>query len=262
MTSCDLTLPEIHEPDSINQLDNRPFHTFIRLCILQSEIYLGLYCVPALQKGDADLLATIRTLDSKLEEWRSSVPKFSKDPDSEHIMADFLFGMQYHYCMSAIHQTSSRCTAWALNQDTRAAGSSLAISIASSRSLLFKFLDAKPHLLGHHLMYVTPLILYHSLNLINGNHRLCLPELTVSTIHLFSNILMNPLDTRSTDDLNLMRRTLTHVGKHLWQQSPPSFSSQVRLAERFMSDLQGLAECAIRKAKREERELPDVPLYA
>ncbi|KAL4863514.1 hypothetical protein BDV12DRAFT_206449 [Aspergillus spectabilis] len=242
MTSCDLTLPEIHEPDSINQQDNRPFHTFIRLCILQSEIYLGLYCVPALQKGDADLLATIRTLDSKLEEWRSSVPKFSHDPDSDQIMADFLFAMQYHYCMSAIHQTSSRCTAWALNQDTHAAGSSLAISIASSRSLLFNFLDAKPHLLGHHLM-------------------LCLPELTVSTIHLFSNILMNPLDTRSTEDLRLMRRTLTLVGKHLWQQSPPSFSSQVRLAERFMGDLQGLAECAIRKANREKRELPNIPLY-
>lgn len=125
----------------------------IRLCIVQAEIYRGLYCVPALNKSDAELLATIRTLDNTLEEWWSTVREFSSDGYPDSIMADFLFEMQYHYCTSAIHQTSSRCTAWVLNQDTRTAGSSLAISISAGRSLLKKFLDAKLHLLGHHLMY-------------------------------------------------------------------------------------------------------------
>jgi hypothetical protein len=69
-------------------------------------------------------------------------------------MADLLFKMQYHYCMSAIHQTSSRCTAWVRNQDTRVAGSSLAISIGASRAVLNRFLDTSPQLLGQFLMYV------------------------------------------------------------------------------------------------------------
>ncbi|KAL5337960.1 hypothetical protein BJX70DRAFT_218212 [Aspergillus crustosus] len=244
-TNCDLTLPDIHDPNNINPVDNRPFHTFIRLCLVQAEIYRGLYCISSLQKGDAELLATIRHLDSMLEEWHSSVPVFSPDPDSETIMADFLFDMQYHYCMAAIHQTSSRCTAWALNQDTRAAGSSLAISIASSRSVLFRFLGAKPHLMGNHLM-------------------LCLPELTVSTIHLFSSILMNPLDTRSEADLDLMRKSLTHIGKHMWQQAPFSFTSQVRLVERFLGDLQRLARGAIWKAngEKEKEKMGGPQLYS
>ncbi|KAL3478305.1 hypothetical protein BJX99DRAFT_107793 [Aspergillus californicus] len=225
-TTCDLTLPDIHGPGDII------FHTLVRLCLVQSEIYTGLYCVPAMAKSDAELLASIRSLDSALDAWRSSVPVFAADPDSEAGMADFVFQMQYHYCMAAIHQTSSRCTAWVANQDTRAAGSSLAISIAASRSVLLKFLETKPHLLGHFLMF-------------------CLPEITVATIHLFSNILTNPLDEHSEADLNLMSGGLRHVGKHLWQQVPESFTIQVRLVERFMGDLLRLAGCAIRKANRE-----------
>ncbi|OJJ53367.1 hypothetical protein ASPSYDRAFT_50866 [Aspergillus sydowii CBS 593.65] len=225
-TSCDLTLP--------SPGNDPAFTTLIRLCIVQAEIYRGLYCVPALNKSDAELLATIRTLDNSLEDWWSTVRVFSSDGYPDSIMADFLFGMQYHYCMSAIHQTSSRCTAWVLNQDTRAAGSSLAVSISAGRSLLNKFLDAKLHLLGHHLMF-------------------CLPEITVSTIHVFSNILMNPLEISSATDLNLMRSALAHLRKHLWQQAPESFTVQVRLVESFMADLQRLAECAIRKACAEAK---------
>ncbi|KAL4925532.1 uncharacterized protein BDV17DRAFT_300290 [Aspergillus undulatus] len=226
--SCDLTLPE---GNGIHDYDPTAFHTLIRLSLLKSDIYRGLYSLSALQKSDADLLATIRTLDIALEEWWSSVHRLSNDPNSNFILADFVFEMQYHYSMAAIHQASSRCTAWVLNQDTRAAGSSLAISICAGRSVLNKFLQASPHLFGHQLM-------------------LCLPELTLATIHLFSNILMNPLEPRSGQDLNLMRKALTHVWKHMWQQAPVSFTAQVRLIERFMADLQRLAECAIRTAGR------------
>ncbi|KAL4790447.1 hypothetical protein BDV19DRAFT_333784 [Aspergillus venezuelensis] len=225
--SCDLTLPDF-DP----QRDSPAFHTIIRLCLVQSDIYRGLYCVPALKKSDAELLATIRTLDSQLEEWRSTVPDFSNDPSTDGPMAGFLFDMQYHYCMCAIHQTSSRCTAWVSNQDTRAAGSSLAVSTTAARTVLHKFLAARPHLLGHHLMF-------------------CLPELTVSTIHIFNNILMNPLEPNSIQDLVLLGKALAHVRKHIWQQAPASFTAQVRLSEKFMADLQRLAECAIRKAERE-----------
>lgn len=159
ITSCDLTLPDTHglTPSQQNPI---AFHTLIRLCLVQFEIYRGLYCMSALQQEDAELLATIRRLDTALEEWRSTVPVFSTDPNCETAILDFLFTIQYHYCMVAIHQTSSRCVAWALNQDTRAAGSSLAISISSSRSVLHNFLKMKPHLQGHYLTYVNILAVY------------------------------------------------------------------------------------------------------
>lgn len=146
ITGCDLEHAQ-HNPIA--------FQTLIRLSLVQSEIYRSLYSTSALQQDDAELLATIRRLDSALEEWRSTVPIFSTDPNHETAILDFLFTIQYHYCMAAIHQTSSRCTAWALNQDTRAAGSSLAISISSSRSVLHNFLKMKPHVQGHYLTYVN-----------------------------------------------------------------------------------------------------------
>jgi hypothetical protein len=158
--SCDLTLPATEptagDPGRVQSPYSRQtsiiFHTLIRLALIQSSIYNGLYSPPALRQSDAELLATIRRLDSALEEWWSSVPTYPTDADHLFHMVNSLFRMQYHYSMSAIHQTSSRCTAWVSNQDTRAAGSSLAISIGASRSVLRIFLETKPQLLGHHLM--------------------------------------------------------------------------------------------------------------
>jgi hypothetical protein len=265
--NCELTLPGGEH----GHCDPRSFHpshqqkpsafiTLIRLSIVQSEIYRGLYSCPALRQSDAELLGTIRRLDSALEEWWSSVPVFTDDIHNDPTMADLLFKMQYHYCMAAIHQTSSRCTAWVRNQDTRAAGSSLAISIGASRAVLNRFLDTSPQLLGQFVMYVfhsihpltqRPSTPSTSLTPIVNTNRFCLPELTTSNIHLFSNILTNPLDRASWTDLELMRVTSRHVEDHLWQQAPASFTAQVRLAERFMGDLQRLASCAIVKAQRE-----------
>ncbi|OQD76786.1 hypothetical protein PENANT_c116G05132 [Penicillium antarcticum] len=173
-TNCDLTLPGCEHPHSdprssksSRQQNPSAFITLIRLCIVQSEIYRGLYSCSALQQSDAELLATIRRLDSALEEWWS-------------------------------------------------------------------FLGTSPQLLGR---FLTP----------------CFSELMTSTIHLFSNILTNPLDRTSWTDLELMRATSRHVENHMWQQAPASFAAQVRLIERFMGDLQRLAECAIVKAQRERK---------
>ncbi|KAF7177844.1 hypothetical protein CNMCM7691_006299 [Aspergillus felis] len=239
--NCDLTLPRM--PSVNGQLESlQPFYpqhshtmflTLIRLGLVQSKIYHGLYSFSAQRQSDADLLATIRRLDIALDEWRSSVPTFSDlSIHNENRMADFLFEMQYHYCMAAIHQTSSRCTAWVRNQDTRAAGSSLALSVAASRSVLRKFLETDPQREGQFLLF-------------------CLPELCTSAIHLFSNILMSPLEDRSDTDLSLMRVVLEHFRKHIWRQTPTTFIAQVSLVEKFMGDLHHLAEMAIIKARRE-----------
>ncbi|KAF4165907.1 hypothetical protein CNMCM6936_007210 [Aspergillus lentulus] len=241
VTNCDLTLPRMQTVTGpleslqpfYHQHNHSMFLTLIRLSLVQSKVYHGLYSFSAQRQSDADLLATIRSLDIALDEWRASVPTFSGLPrQNENRMADFLFEMQYHYCMAAIHQTSSRCTAWVRNQDTRAAGSSLALSVAASRSVLRKFLETDPQSEGQFLLF-------------------CLPELSTSAIHLFSNILMCPLEDRSETDLSLMRVVLGHIGKHIWRQTPTTFTAQVRLVEEFMGDLYHLAEMAILKARRE-----------
>jgi hypothetical protein len=90
-----------------------------------------------------------------------------------------------------------------------------------------------------------------SLTLAQRRNRFCLPELTTSNIHMFSNILTNPLDRASWTDLELMKATSRHVENHLWQEAPASFTAQVKLVKRFMGDLQRLAVCAIVKAQRE-----------
>ncbi|KAL4947239.1 C6 zinc finger domain protein [Aspergillus filifer] len=243
VSSCDLTLPLTpredtsprHLPPSNPYGNSTIFLTMIRLSLVQSRIYHGLYSVSALRQSDAELLATIRSLDCVLEEWRSSVPLYSKGASrNEGSMVDFLVQMQYHYCMAAIHQTSSRCTSWTKNQDTHAAGSSLAIGVGASRSVLQTFLETQPQLEGHFL-------------------RFCLPELTVSTMHIFSNILSNPLQRRSEDDLSLIKSSLAHIKRNLWQQAPATFTTQVHLVEGFIGDLQHLAESAILKAWAESR---------
>ncbi|KAF7167243.1 hypothetical protein CNMCM6106_002874 [Aspergillus hiratsukae] len=233
VTNCELTLPRMQTAD--HQHNHTMFLTLIRLSLVQSKIYHGLYSFSAQRQSDADLLATIRSLDIALDEWRSSVPTFSGlSIERENRMADFLFEMQYHYCMAAIHQTSSRCTAWVRNQDTRAAGSSLALSVGASRSGLRKFLESDPQREGQFLLF-------------------CLPELSTAAIHLFSNILMNPLEDRSETDLSLMRVVLEHIGKHVWRQTPTTFIAQVRLVEGFLGDLYHLAELAILKARQESQ---------
>ncbi|CAG8148045.1 unnamed protein product [Penicillium nalgiovense] len=242
---CDLTLPRVQQGDSslevsplLNPNSNSAiFPTMIHLSLVQSEVYHGLYSVSAQGQSDAELLATIRRLDCALDEWWSSIPVYSlsssRDEGSssrdEGSMVDFLLQMQHHYCIATIHQTSSRCTSWIENQDTRAAGSSLAIGVEASRSVLQRFLETQPHLEGHFLLF-------------------SLPELAVSTMHLFSNILSNPLQSQSGDDLDLIRRNQAHIGKQLWQQAPASFTAQVHLVETFIGDVQHLAESAIRKA--------------
>ncbi|GKZ20310.1 hypothetical protein AbraIFM66951_004177 [Aspergillus brasiliensis] len=114
--------------------------------MLQSEVYHRLYSLKALRQTDAQLLGAIRDLDSALEIWRMSIPTDFRPRliDRETNIMDTpstLFQLHYLYCMGMIHQASGRCSVWVQNQDTSEAGSSLAISVEASRSMLQKFLD-------------------------------------------------------------------------------------------------------------------------
>ena len=138
-SQCDLTLPDIHHTAP-------EFLAGIRLAMLQSEVYHRLYSLKALRQTDAHLLGAIRDLDSALEVWRMSIPTNFRPRliDRETNALDTpntIFQLHYLYCMSMIHQASGRCSAWVQNHDPSEAGSSLAISVEASRSMLQKFLD-------------------------------------------------------------------------------------------------------------------------
>jgi hypothetical protein len=128
----------------------------LRLSIIKSRAHTALYSVRALQKSDAELLKAIRELDDELEQWRLSVPpdwrptmsfKFEA-PDPNASMHSVMLRLNYHLCMTIIHQASSRCKAWVNVQSriTEGVSSSLALSVEASRSTLC-YLEAAEHVL-------------------------------------------------------------------------------------------------------------------
>ncbi|OJJ72686.1 hypothetical protein ASPBRDRAFT_42418 [Aspergillus brasiliensis CBS 101740] len=233
-TQCDLTLPDIHHTAP-------EFLAGIRLAMLQSEVYHRLYSLKALRQTDAQLLGAIRDLDSALEIWRMSIPTDFRPRliDRETNIMDTpntLFQLHYLYCMGMIHQASGRCSVWVQNQDTSEAGSSLAISVEASRSMLQKFLDDR-------------------LDFNKSNLRFCLPYFLTAICHLFSNILFNPTHENIDDDLELFMSVPSHIRSRLPPKIPRLSVYQIKLFEDFVIELGRLASSAINKARRRSEQI-------
>ncbi|PLB46588.1 putative C6 transcription factor [Aspergillus steynii IBT 23096] len=233
-THCDFSLPECYGDLSAPSTCSPLFLPFIRLSIVQSEIYRRLYSVSALRQTDAQLLGTIQDLDELLENWKLSIPidnrpTFTERPSDAGSMPSSVMQLQYHYCMATIHQASGRCSSWAQNQNTHGPGSSLAISVEASRSLLRKFSESELDFHRRNLMF-------------------CLPYITVVMIHLFCNFLLNPLDPRCRADLDVMERLPHQIQAHVWPQAPAPFLTQVDFVKELSTELQRLAHSALRKA--------------
>ncbi|KAL4965430.1 fungal specific transcription factor domain-containing protein [Aspergillus stella-maris] len=146
-----------------------------------------------------------------------------------------IFHLQYHHCMVMIHQASSRCTSWLQNQNTQGASSSLAISVAGSRSLLHQFkssrLDLGPENLLFSISYFIQVI-----------------------IVLFCNILSNPDTDYSKHDLELISSVPTLLEQHKVQDGPPCYSSRIIAAANIILELERLAKCAIEKVSMSTEE--------
>ncbi|KAL4972284.1 putative C6 transcription factor [Aspergillus desertorum] len=229
---CDLTLPVVPECPSV-------FLLFIRLAIVYSHIYRRLYAPSAMGQTDAELLCTIRELDGLLEEWKllipaSTRPTFRRRPTDAESMTSSVFQLQYHYCMATIHQASGRCKFWTGNRDTRRQGSSLVISVAASRSLLRKFFELE--------------LQFHQYNLL-----FYLPYLTAAMIHLFCNILLNPLDWDSKADLELVMMAPARVSSPEWPQARAAFHMQIDYVNGLASEIHRLAHSAIARAGTNDR---------
>lgn len=164
--NCDLTLPPGYVEKLYTSLEyhhrsqelpeNPLFPVDLRLSIIKARACSALYSFKALQKTDAELLKEIRELDDELEKWRVSVPSewrptlsFSHEtPDPNVSMHSVMLRLNYHLCMTIIHQASSRCKSWVNGQGGMMEGvsSSLALSVEASRSTLL-YLEAAEHVL-------------------------------------------------------------------------------------------------------------------
>lgn len=178
--NCDLNLPEGYVEHLYTSMGVDPrtpeqdqgheplFPVDLRLSIIKSRAHSALYSLKALQKSDAELLKEIRELDDELERWRLSVPlewrptmSYSEEtpPDPNVSMHTVMLRLNYHLCMTIIHQASSRCKAWAKGQSGMMEGisSSLALSVEASRSTLL-YLEAAEHVLVDGIFWYFPYI--------------------------------------------------------------------------------------------------------
>ncbi|KIX03170.1 uncharacterized protein Z518_06721 [Rhinocladiella mackenziei CBS 650.93] len=206
-TSCDVTLPKYYLEQTTPEFAGVPrIPGDLRLSLIKSKAYEKLYSPHALRKSDAELLKDIRELDHLLETWRQSLPpktrptfsfsqelpNISPERDEPNIPA-FLLRLEYHHCMTTIHQASSRCKNWAENQRvSEALGSSLDLALESSRSLLL-YLHSSERFMMPHLFWV---IIFYPVS---------------ATLTIFCNILLNPVSAAAISDLNLLRDVCKYV---------------------------------------------------
>ncbi|GAB1204999.1 hypothetical protein APSETT445_003665 [Aspergillus pseudonomiae] len=253
--NCDLTLCEATTTGARGTGLSPFFTPFARMAIIQSQIYRRLYYVVARNKTDSELLSTIRDLDQLLEDWKLSIPMDARPslthrPTGGEDIPSAVFQLQYHYCMATIHQASGRCISW--TQDTRGPGSSLAMSVEASRSLLNIVSHSELHLHRYNLLSVyTPVDIDYDdpeTPLTISLSSFCLPYVTAAIIHLFCDILLNPRDVASHASLELMDMARKRMLAQLWPQAPISFKMQVQFVEGLSVEVQRLARSAIRKA--------------
>ncbi|PYI05496.1 hypothetical protein BO78DRAFT_430633 [Aspergillus sclerotiicarbonarius CBS 121057] len=247
---CNLAFAVMHgefdQPEEQLHLYGDPYpgsyvDMYARLAFIQSLIYRDLYTPSALGKPDADLPRTIRDLDHSIEEWKDSIP-FENRPSltttapQDSDMRSSVFHLQYHHCMIMIHQASSRCASWEQNQDTRGTSSSLAISVAASRSFLRGFLYSQLELGSQNLLFTLSYFLQASIN-------------------LFCKILSRPLDTGNQEDLHIIGMISQLIANHHRDYDPECYTEKIKFAGGVIGELKRLAQCAIDKANREQDQV-------
>lgn len=163
--SCDLTFPKYYWKQSdVTFKGFRRLPSDLRVSTIKSKAYEKLYSPQALRKTDAEILKDIRELDEMLENWRLSVPlerrptlsvtqlpsksnEIEGDGCLDFDISTFLLKLEYHHCMTTIHQASSRCTNWVHNHRIDdGLSSSLDLALASSRSMLTYFYSVEDQL--------------------------------------------------------------------------------------------------------------------
>ncbi|KAL6239745.1 hypothetical protein BDW75DRAFT_227080 [Aspergillus navahoensis] len=250
--NCDLTLPpayveemeaslEIHHT-SANFPQNPIFPIDLRLGVIKARAYSALYSFRAMKKTDAEILRDIRELDDELERWRLSLPvrwrptlSFSQEKPAPNCnMHSVILRLNYHLCMTIIHQASSRCKSWATQGGVMdGVSSSLALSVEASRSTLL-YLETSGHVLVDGVFWT---LIFYPMS---------------ALLAIFCNILQNPAEPQASKDLTLLKST-TGMLERVFLRQAYSVNElvHVKLVADFVNELCRLATCAMDKAWRE-----------
>ncbi|CAI7627938.1 unnamed protein product [Penicillium crustosum] len=233
---CDLTLPPGYEEqmytllsssDAKNTTIEGPlFPSDLRLLKIKSRVYNTFYQPGSLGKSQTEILISIRELDNDLEKWRLSLPPnhrptllISQQLSTDSPIVDMhlvIVRMDYHHCMSIIHQASGRCKATGNNSNTpEGVRSSFALAVETSRSSLLS-LQGSLHLLP--------------------NGTFC--------------IVLEPLSAYARQDLELLCLAVSLIKKLPRQVRTQNF--HVTRLQGLITELTGLAELAITKAEHQQ----------
>ncbi|KAL4753230.1 hypothetical protein BDW72DRAFT_201587 [Aspergillus terricola var. indicus] len=248
--NCDLTLPPAYVDEMEASLEfhhtsadfpqNPIFPVDLRLSVIKARAYSALYSFKAMKKTDAEILKDIRELDDELERWRLSLPvrwrptlSFSQEkPDPNCNMHSVILRLNYHLCMTIIHQASSRCKSWATQGCVMdGVSSSLALSVEASRSTLL-YLETSGHVLVDGVFWT---LIFYPMS---------------ALLAIFCNILQNPADSQASKDLALLK-SATGMLERVFLRQAYSVNElvHVKLVADFVNELCRLATCAMDKAK-------------
>ncbi|KAG7038518.1 fungal specific transcription factor [Colletotrichum scovillei] len=277
---CDLTLPPgyveglyIDHVDTVSSSSSSSSSGALcclpgdlRLSIIKSKACRLLYSVRLQQYSsnqqhhrptpNAGLLREVRELDSELERWRLSIPARFRpmllgrsysgnnngacwlDPtlDASQRMHVMVLHFEYQHLVAALHRAASPWLtlggeATVSTAATLPLGSSQSqtLSVEASRSCLKYFRDAAPSLMGAAFW----VLLFYPVS---------------AVVTLFFNLLRNPLDDQSTDDLRLLESIPNFVSVDCARSSIPPYELDLNTVDDFVAEVIRLSKRAMTMA--------------
>ncbi|OJZ80172.1 hypothetical protein ASPFODRAFT_38413 [Aspergillus luchuensis CBS 106.47] len=207
----------------------RLFPTDIKLSQIKSRAFKLLYSASAAQKTNAELLMAVRHLDDDLETWRIAIPEDLRPSISSESLShprnidtrSLILRLEYHHCVTVIHQATSRCVA----------------------------LDTVPH--GVRTGILSSAILAV------GASRLSLRYLQISH-HILNRgsfcILEHADEPLATSDLDLLRNVPQLISRMPVHHLTPADILYIEQLDQFVQELSRVAQSALRNARRRQQD--------
>ncbi|KAF5660714.1 Mut3p-like transcriptional activator [Fusarium heterosporum] len=247
---------ELPDADPADNIGNIPladgkgkmnlFRVMCEFATIESEVYKRLYSVQATKQSDGELLSTIGELDTKLEEWKDSIPidyRPEHDINASHtplILHIVMLHLTYYNCLTTIHRMSVHHGFWTSRLANYAIqglnARPLNPRVFSSAALCTAAARASVSL----LKYVPQgdfacvwMILYFPVS---------------ALVTLFGNILQNPLDPRAKSDTRLMNVVVTFLS----MLGPEAEQGGVHRMLGICAEFERIAKAVIDKAEKEQ----------
>ncbi|KAK5125457.1 hypothetical protein LTR85_000566 [Meristemomyces frigidus] len=217
---------------------------------IQSRVYKNLYSVTASRQSDGELLNTIGTLDSALEEWKDSIPlDFRPEQptiNSVHtplILHVVVLHFAYYNCLTTIHRMSVHHGYWTdrlscymlegrnarpLNPRVFMSAA-LCVNAARTSIGLIRYIPQGDYA-------CVWLILYYPVS---------------ALVTLFANILQNPQDARARSDLKLMSSVVSFLT--MLERDVTESNGNVRRMLSVCAEFERIAKVVLDKAERDMR---------